>query len=244
MSSAILYLAIVAIWAGVLIPRWLKRDGSRSASADTADHDLDPNDEPIVEAPLEPEADLVDRAEIVAESTLAADAATSTYLSAPTLPPQAPVTEVADPGYDEDEDGFRSAEPVTREKILSARRRMLLMLITLTVAAIGISSISLAAWWVTIPPLLMLGGYIMLLREARRADAEHAMLAAAARHDEALYRAEQRRQREEDRRRAAERRRREARLLEPTARIFDISERVSDEFYDQYADAEQRAVGD
>jgi len=33
MSSAILYLAIVAIWACVLIPRWLKRDSARSATA-------------------------------------------------------------------------------------------------------------------------------------------------------------------------------------------------------------------
>ena len=36
MSSAILYVAIVAIWAGVLIPRWLRRDsaGSQQASED------------------------------------------------------------------------------------------------------------------------------------------------------------------------------------------------------------------
>jgi hypothetical protein len=33
MSSAILYLAIIAIWAGVLIPRWLRRDISRITSA-------------------------------------------------------------------------------------------------------------------------------------------------------------------------------------------------------------------
>jgi hypothetical protein len=33
MSSAILYLAIVAIWACVLIPRWLKRDSARVAPA-------------------------------------------------------------------------------------------------------------------------------------------------------------------------------------------------------------------
>jgi hypothetical protein len=32
-SSAILYLAIVAIWACVLIPRWLRRDTTRGASA-------------------------------------------------------------------------------------------------------------------------------------------------------------------------------------------------------------------
>ena len=36
MSSAILYVAIVAIWAGVLIPRWLRRDsaGNQQASED------------------------------------------------------------------------------------------------------------------------------------------------------------------------------------------------------------------
>ena len=33
MSSAILYLAIVAIWACVLIPRWLRRDSARGAVA-------------------------------------------------------------------------------------------------------------------------------------------------------------------------------------------------------------------
>ena len=36
MSSAILYLAIVAIWACVLIPRWLRRDSARGASAPLA----------------------------------------------------------------------------------------------------------------------------------------------------------------------------------------------------------------
>jgi hypothetical protein len=33
MSSAILYLAIVAIWACVLIPRWLRRDSARTVTA-------------------------------------------------------------------------------------------------------------------------------------------------------------------------------------------------------------------
>ncbi len=37
MSSAILYVAIVAIWAGVLIPRWLRRDTSASAAAPAAE---------------------------------------------------------------------------------------------------------------------------------------------------------------------------------------------------------------
>lgn len=58
MSSAILYLAIVAIWACVLIPRWLRRDSARGApvpapapvvpslSATDEDVPLDDADEP------------------------------------------------------------------------------------------------------------------------------------------------------------------------------------------------------
>src|ERR1700722_14720624 len=33
MSSAILYAAIIAIWLGVLIPRWLRRDTSQTKAA-------------------------------------------------------------------------------------------------------------------------------------------------------------------------------------------------------------------
>ena len=51
MSSAILYLAIVAIWACVLIPRWLRRDSARGGSAPVAA-------EPAVQA--EPEAEAED----------------------------------------------------------------------------------------------------------------------------------------------------------------------------------------
>ena len=51
MSSAILYLAIVAIWACVLIPRWLRRDSARGGSAPVAA-------EPAV--PVEPEAEAED----------------------------------------------------------------------------------------------------------------------------------------------------------------------------------------
>jgi len=42
MSSAILYLAIVAIWACVLIPRWLRRDSARGVPAPVAAEPLVP----------------------------------------------------------------------------------------------------------------------------------------------------------------------------------------------------------
>ena len=52
MSSAILYLAIVAIWACVLIPRWLRRDSARGAAA--------PAPPPALAEPAQPEDDSAD----------------------------------------------------------------------------------------------------------------------------------------------------------------------------------------
>ena len=60
MSSAILYVAIVAIWAGVLIPRWLRRDSAASqrASEDLtrADAETSASDEAAAEPAPPPRA--------------------------------------------------------------------------------------------------------------------------------------------------------------------------------------------
>jgi hypothetical protein len=219
LSSAILYLAIIAIWAGVLIPRWLKRDTSQTRSSKSS-HELTGDES--------------------ADATMAeADTVMNTDLEdSPPEPGDLPEYAPPEPA------SSRGPDPEARTRMLSARRRMLIMLVTLTVAALGIAAVKLAAWWVTIPPILMLGGYMMLLREARRADAEHATLAATA-HQEALARQEEQRHRtaREAARQLAAQKRREAEE-QHTARIIDISARVKDELYDQYADAEQRAVGD
>ena len=66
MSSAILYLAIVAIWACVLIPRWLRRDSARGGSAPVTA-------EPTV--PDEPEAGFADETQADADDAEAADEA-------------------------------------------------------------------------------------------------------------------------------------------------------------------------
>jgi hypothetical protein len=50
MSSAILYLAIIAIWACILIPRWLHRDTSRTASAREAAQELAAMSDPASES--------------------------------------------------------------------------------------------------------------------------------------------------------------------------------------------------
>ena len=222
MSSAILYLAIIAIWAGVLIPRWLKRDTSQTRSSKSP-HELT-RDESADVTTADPDPAM----DTNGDGTLAEQDDIREY------PPAEEKIPVAS----------HTPEPDNQARMLSARRRMLLMLVTLTVAALGIVTVHLAAWWVTIPPILMLGGYLMLLREARKADAEHAILAAAA-HEDALARQEEQRRRaarEAARLRAATKRR-EAESQQ-IARIIDISDRVKDELYDQYADAEQRAVGD
>jgi hypothetical protein len=152
MSSAILYLAIVAIWACVLIPRWLKRDSARAAAA-----------------PAPPPAP------VVAETGDESDEGDAG------LP-----EDIGEPIADRK---TRSTAPVSpeesRRRMLAARRRLMVMLIGLEIAAITLAVLGLAAIWVVVPPTLMLVGYLLLLREAGRADAEyeqHVAELAAAKH--------------------------------------------------------------
>jgi len=150
MSSAILYLAIVAIWACVLIPRWLKRDSARGISAPV------PAPPPVL---AEPDADAGDGMQADADDAVVTDEE----------PLQAPAR-AAEP---------LSAEE-SRRRMLAARRRLLLMLIGLEIAAITLAVLGLAAVWVVVPPSIMLFGYLLLLREAGQADAERAQYEAEA----------------------------------------------------------------
>jgi hypothetical protein len=153
MSSAILYLAIVAIWACVLIPRWLRRDSARGSSAPMAA-------EPTATAEP-PEAEV--------EDGMPADAADA--VEADEAPRWVPAfARSAEP---------LSAEE-SRRRMLAARRRLLLMLIGLEAAAIALAVLGLAAVWVVVPPTIMLAGYLLLLREAAQADADRARYEAEA----------------------------------------------------------------
>jgi hypothetical protein len=175
MSSAFLYVAIVGIWAFVLIPRWLRRPHLLGQEAT----------EPQA-APLEETAD---------------------------LKPRRPVA--------------RARMTSTRAKVLQARRRLLTMLVTLNAVAGAVTYMKLTSWWACVPPGAMLCLYLLLLREASLADAERAQ-----------WRAIQARQIQ------AARHREHVVYVEESAEIIDISARLSDEPYDQYADATFRAVGD
>ena len=154
MSSAILYLAIIAIWLCVLIPRWLKRDSARGAV--TASDTAAGAGTPVTATADADQADLAD-----GDAPLAAPA--SGVMAPPPTVPAPPLC----------------AEEA-RRRILTGRRRLLGMLVLLEIAAIALAVVGLAALWVIIPPTIMLTGYLLLLREASHADAERAQREAEA----------------------------------------------------------------
>ena len=300
MSSAILYLAIVAIWACVLVPRWLRRPHEQSSDQETAFESYDSSQaevadtgeladgDPYAEAPdfaTLREQDAVthgdpvawedppvpDWADSPAEATYSV---TATYSAEVTYSAEATTDEAAqDTYYDYDApphaghvphpghvshgapaDGWQqpyvpadgsqqpyapAAAPGPSPHIVQARRRTLTMVLLITVAVMGSAFIGLTPWWTAVPPFLMLGAYLLLLREAARADTEHAHRWAEAQAFQAARRDE-----------LARERARQAEAVpapEPTAQIITLTtptSRDDDQLYDQYADAEIRAVGD
>ena len=137
--------------------------------------------------------------------------------------------------------------PVGRQAdVVKARRRMLTTLIGLTVIAGALAVTRAEAFWILIPPVTLLSGYLLLLRKFSQFDAERART-ARTRHAGQVRTAQEPTTSEEPVRVIAEPGR------EPVpgtaaasngAEIIDISGRVGDQFYDQYADAANRAVGD
>ena len=215
MSSAILYLAIVAIWAFVLIPRWLRRPhllGGENAEPEGVQHEDTDSDTSVHPVQLLARMGSLLRRAQPSDGGFSGDQAETASESS-----RAP------------EAGRRgtAAAPIARSKVLQARRRLLTMLLTLTLVATACTYLKLTSWWVCVPPVGMLGTYLLLLREAAIADAEHARWRAA-----------------EDWRVEADRQRVHEEQPERTAQVIDISARLNDQLYDQYADATMRAVGD
>ena len=238
MSSAILYVAIVVIWAGVLIPRWLRRDSSDtaaaaaeraeaeaaaalefaagSASTDSVDSGVEPTRVPGPGSRRRREAP-----QSVPDESVTGDALASGPLASG---PLASGPLAGDPGH---------------RRVLAARRRLLIMLLTLSVASGVLAETRMAAWWVIVPPSVMLLGDLLLLREAAKADAE--------RREMARYRMD---------REAAERRSAPvahvtpavpvaaAPAPAPAAKIIAFLPPPEEQIYDQYTDAKLRAVGD
>jgi hypothetical protein len=247
LSSAILYLAIVAIWAVVLVPRWLR---PRAAPPQPVPVPAESPDAKLRE-PAGPAQD-AGAARAVSPGGLAQDAGAARTVS--TGGPDAAGEAVADADVSrEDARGEEAAPepqadappPVSRRaEVLKARRRLLSTLITLTVIAGGLAVTRIDAYWIVIPPTMLLTGYVALLRQFAHIDAERARRAARIRRAEARARASQ------EPVPAATPAVAEQDLGSGTpgtpgsAEIIDISGRIGDQVYDQYSDAANRAVGD
>jgi hypothetical protein len=255
LSSAILYLAIVAIWACVLVPRWLHRSHEATSEpeagagleeaadlAEAYDDDgvgplAEPGTDAVAHADPAPAGPAVqagpaghdDSGAYVGSAAYSGPAAARSDFAAPADSGARP-----DVGWRSPYAPARKPGPAAgRARILQARRRMLTMLVTLAIVATGCALVGLTRWWTAVPPVGMLGAYLMLLREAAHADADLIRRAEAQARAQAA--------------RAAHERAREAPPLQPTAEVIDISGRtaqVVDQLYDQYADATVRAVGD
>jgi len=133
------------------------------------------------------------------------------------------------------------------KRVLAARQRLLGLLLVLVIGSGTLAFTKLAAWWVVVPPSVMLLGYMALLREAAKADAERRELArtsaARARSSAASPTAASPTAASPIAGPAPAR----APARPPDAEVIDISASlgpVGEEFYDQYADAKLRAVGD
>ena len=142
-----------------------------------------------------------------------------------------------------DEAGAGPPEP-EHKRVLSARRRLLGMLLMLVIGSGALAFIQLAAWWVVVPPAAMLLGYMALLREGAKADAERRELARTHAASTAPVAAPATASSPAP---SAPPARPAPPAPAPDAEVIDISASLGPagkEFYDQYADAKRRAVGD
>ena len=295
MSSAILYAAIVAIWIGVLVPRWLRHEhagagqlrlrgfsrrretgpdaGSRAGFSDDGRPwypsfrgagpapagqaapgeagDMAPLSELAAPGPVRPygwSAQEYLRQERISRRPAAqAGRERPEHPGRPPRPPRPPRPQDGEEAAPRVRERPGTAGSERRARVVRGRRRMLLMLVVLTAITVGLAYLSLAAWWMVAVPWVLLLGYLLLLREAGHADAEARERAAA----------QARRARDTEAQRSAARRAAQAGTVPSGsapvstahetlchAEIIDISERVGDQLYDQYADAKLRAVGD
>jgi hypothetical protein len=219
MSSSFLYLAIVGVWAFVLVPRWLRRQYARAQAPVDAEVSVDVE----YAAEYDAEADYYyDEVQYSQAAAYSPDVRAATYpvggaeaLRPPRSARPAPVP----------------AAPASRSRMLRSRRRLLTMHLLLVAVAATCVVLKITSWLALIPPAAMLGMYLLLLRESAVADVEQGRRRAAM---EATVQAARQRAYEAE----------QEPEPEPFAEIIDISARVGDQLYDQYADATVRAVGD
>ena len=233
MSDSILYLAIVAIWAGFLIPAWVRRPHKSERDAEIAEYggETGPEQAPRVEADYPAaEAAVVDfeadvRVDALGEdSEYRYDVHMHSYRAAGSRPGAEPAPRRPAPGPSQ-----------SRQQMMRARRRILTILTALVFITAAFVATGFVKWWICVPPVGLLVLYVLLLREIAMADAELTRKRAdwEARTARDVWRLAHQAWEAE----------REA-VTEATAKVIDISGRVADQLYDQYADATVRAVGD
>ncbi|MBO3751485.1 hypothetical protein J5X84_35890 [Streptosporangiaceae bacterium NEAU-GS5] len=216
MSSVLLYLAIVVMWLGVLVPMWLRRDrhvvyeesavvpeayagDDSGAPADgSADADTAITDDPARTTGASPEA--VSEAEPEASSEA--------------LPQPRSMTR-------------REAEWRRGARIRARRRRCMLLSILLVIVSVVMAVFGAVPWWSATPSMVFLVAYVAVLRVAARVEAEQRERAARAQAE--------RLRREHERRELEQQRAREAEII-----LFEAHKRV--QVFDQYADT-RRVVG-
>ncbi|RFU43510.1 hypothetical protein DZF91_00765 [Actinomadura logoneensis] len=221
MSSAFLYLAIVAVWAVVLVPMWLRRDSEATGISrllhKRPDEDGVELDTDQVREHLPEDDELIDPEEPSS--------------------PQPDVTAGSEPG------DVEVAEPSVhrrpgRAAVIARRRRRTVGLTLLVLTAVTVAAVGLAPWWITPPPVLLLVGHLTLLRVAVQMDQARARQEAEAARLEAERLATERAEAEI----AQE-------IPEPSAEVLEFVGRPEDEVFDQYAEEaptteDRRAVGE
>ncbi|ROO91327.1 hypothetical protein EDD29_9081 [Actinocorallia herbida] len=227
MSSTLLYLAIVAVWAVVLVPMWLHRDSDASSGFTRL----------LGRRPQAAEYDDYPFEQGEAESVEVTGRKPGFQAPEPTV--EAAGSEEPDDDLDVPEPVRRPArQPLThghrrarRSAVIARRRRNTTTLTLFTAVSLLSALFTLAPWWIALPPFLLFAAHLALLRTATRIDA---VRAAERRADAAADAAA---------RRAAEAAARQAAALRPNADILPFAARPEPvEVFDQFAD-QPRAVG-
>ena len=190
MSSAILYFAIIAIWAVFLVPAWLRRPNAHSdrttagqeaqatEAYEHADNEItvqyvedltETEDDVQVEADIHVEVSHHTHNRVYFEEEPSVYSETSEYTE--DYGPEYPESEV--PAEAEVGSGPPAPRPSqSREQMLRARRRMLTILVAMTAVTGLFTYVGVVAWWIVVPPAVLLALYVLLLREIAMADAE------------------------------------------------------------------------
>jgi len=219
LSSAILYLAIVAIWAVVLVPRWLH---PRSAQPEP----VEPVPEPVEPVPEAADAGRQERADPAPDD--GPELAEEPGEPAPAFPSPA---------------DRRAGILQARRRILTT-----LVVVTAGAVGLAVTGIA-ASWVIAPPTVLLGGFLVLLREAARAdaerarrsARIRYAEVSPVAGQEPEPFREDAGASADQVPATASAP---DATESQPDAEVIDISARLGDQVYDQYSDAANRAVGD